>query len=80
VTWPQWAEKAGDGHVDILVNNVGTAPAGPTESATEAEFDPNAAHRARRRSYAFPCGADGCAVSGSVNSASVPFAGAPRPR
>jgi len=34
-----WAERAGDGHVDILVNNVGAAPAGPTESATEAEFD-----------------------------------------
>jgi NAD(P)-dependent dehydrogenase (short-subunit alcohol dehydrogenase family) len=23
-----WAEKAGDGHVDILVNNVGIAPGG----------------------------------------------------
>jgi NAD(P)-dependent dehydrogenase (short-subunit alcohol dehydrogenase family)/DNA-binding transcriptional LysR family regulator len=34
-----WAAEAGDGHVDILVNNVGAAPAGPTESATEAEFD-----------------------------------------
>jgi NAD(P)-dependent dehydrogenase (short-subunit alcohol dehydrogenase family) len=34
-----WAAEAGDGHVDILVNNVGVAPAGPTESATEAEFD-----------------------------------------
>jgi NAD(P)-dependent dehydrogenase (short-subunit alcohol dehydrogenase family) len=34
-----WAEESGDGHVDILVNNVGVAPAGPTESVTEAEFD-----------------------------------------
>ena len=34
-----WAEEAGDGHVDILVNNAGVAPGGPTESATEAEFD-----------------------------------------
>ena len=34
-----WAEEAGDGHVDILVNNVGVAPGGPTESVTEAEFD-----------------------------------------
>jgi len=34
-----WAEKAGDGRVDILVNNVGIAPGGPTESVTEAEFD-----------------------------------------
>jgi len=34
-----WAEAAGDGHVDILVNNAGVAPGGPTESATEAEFD-----------------------------------------
>jgi|SRR5450755_4376877 NAD(P)-dependent dehydrogenase (short-subunit alcohol dehydrogenase family) len=34
-----WAAGAGDGHVDILVNNVGVALPGPTESATEAEFD-----------------------------------------
>ena len=34
-----WAEEAGDGHVDILVNNVDVAPGGPTESVTEAEFD-----------------------------------------
>jgi NAD(P)-dependent dehydrogenase (short-subunit alcohol dehydrogenase family) len=34
-----WAAKAGDGHVDILVNNTGVALPGPTESATEAEFD-----------------------------------------
>lgn len=34
-----WAASAGDGHVDILVNNVGIALPGATESATEAEFD-----------------------------------------
>jgi len=34
-----WAAEAGDGHVDILIDNAGVAPAGPTESATEAEFD-----------------------------------------
>ena len=37
VTWPRGLPRPGDGHVDILVNNVGVAPAGPTESATEAE-------------------------------------------
>jgi NAD(P)-dependent dehydrogenase (short-subunit alcohol dehydrogenase family) len=35
----RWATQAGDGHVDILINNVGTALLGPSESATEAEFD-----------------------------------------
>ena len=34
-----WAVEAGDGHVDILVNNVGVALPGLAESATEAEFD-----------------------------------------
>jgi NAD(P)-dependent dehydrogenase (short-subunit alcohol dehydrogenase family) len=34
-----WAVEASGGHVDILVNNVGTAVFGPTESATEGEFD-----------------------------------------
>jgi NAD(P)-dependent dehydrogenase (short-subunit alcohol dehydrogenase family) len=34
-----WAANAGDGHVDILVNNTGVALTGPAESATEAEFD-----------------------------------------
>jgi NAD(P)-dependent dehydrogenase (short-subunit alcohol dehydrogenase family) len=34
-----WAEEADGGHVDILVNNVGIAPGGSTESVTEAEFD-----------------------------------------
>jgi len=35
----KWATETGDGHVDILVNNVGTALLGPSESGTEAEFD-----------------------------------------
>lgn len=35
----RWAIEAGEGHVDILINNVGVALAGPTESATEAAFD-----------------------------------------
>ena len=34
-----WATEAGDGHVDILVNNAGVAIAGPSDAATEAEFD-----------------------------------------
>ena len=34
-----WATETSGSHVDILVNNVGTAVVGPTESATEAEFD-----------------------------------------
>jgi hypothetical protein len=34
-----WATQAGDGRVDILVNNVGVALLGPTESATETDFD-----------------------------------------
>jgi NAD(P)-dependent dehydrogenase (short-subunit alcohol dehydrogenase family) len=29
----RWATQAGGGHVDILVNNVGTALLGPSESA-----------------------------------------------
>ena len=35
----QWAVAAGDSHVDILVNNAGVALGGPSDSATEAEFD-----------------------------------------
>jgi NAD(P)-dependent dehydrogenase (short-subunit alcohol dehydrogenase family) len=35
----EWATVAGDGHVDILVNNVGVALLGPSQLATEAEFD-----------------------------------------
>jgi NAD(P)-dependent dehydrogenase (short-subunit alcohol dehydrogenase family) len=35
----EWATQAGDGHVDVLVNNAGVALLGPTDSATEAEFD-----------------------------------------
>ena len=35
----EWATQAGDGHVDILINNAGVALLGPSESATEAEFD-----------------------------------------
>src|ERR1035437_7486697 len=34
----EWASQAGDGHVDILVNNGGVALLGPSESAHEAEF------------------------------------------
>ncbi len=34
-----WAIQDGDGHVDILVNNAGVALLGPSELATEAEFD-----------------------------------------
>jgi NAD(P)-dependent dehydrogenase (short-subunit alcohol dehydrogenase family) len=35
----RWATEAGDGHVDILVNNAGGAVLGPSDAATEAEFD-----------------------------------------
>jgi len=35
----QWATEAGDGHVDILINNAGVALLGPSNAATEAEFD-----------------------------------------
>jgi NAD(P)-dependent dehydrogenase (short-subunit alcohol dehydrogenase family) len=35
----QWATEAGDGHVDILINNTGVAFLGPSSAATEAEFD-----------------------------------------
>jgi NAD(P)-dependent dehydrogenase (short-subunit alcohol dehydrogenase family) len=35
----EWATEAGDGHVDILINNVGVAALGPSSAATEAEFD-----------------------------------------
>jgi NAD(P)-dependent dehydrogenase (short-subunit alcohol dehydrogenase family) len=34
-----WATEAGDGHVDILINNAGVAFLGPSDAATEAEFD-----------------------------------------
>jgi len=34
-----WAIDASDGHVDILINNAGFAPLGPSNAATEAEFD-----------------------------------------
>ena len=34
-----WATDAGDGHVDILINNAGVALMGPSNVATEAEFD-----------------------------------------
>jgi NAD(P)-dependent dehydrogenase (short-subunit alcohol dehydrogenase family) len=34
-----WATEAGDGHVDILINNTGVAFLGPSSAATEAEFD-----------------------------------------
>jgi NAD(P)-dependent dehydrogenase (short-subunit alcohol dehydrogenase family) len=35
----EWATEAGDGHVDILINNAGVALLGPSDAATEAEFD-----------------------------------------
>ena len=35
----EWATEAGDGHVDILINNAGVAVLGPSDAATEAEFD-----------------------------------------
>ena len=35
----QWATEAGDGHVDILINNAGVALLGQSSAATEAEFD-----------------------------------------
>ena len=35
----EWALEAGDGHVDILINNAGVALLGPSSAATEAEFD-----------------------------------------
>jgi NAD(P)-dependent dehydrogenase (short-subunit alcohol dehydrogenase family) len=35
----QWATEAGDGHVDILINNAGVALLGPSSAATEPEFD-----------------------------------------
>ena len=35
----KWATEAGDGHVDILINNAGVALLGPSNAATEEEFD-----------------------------------------
>ena len=35
----EWAVEAGDGHVDILINNAGVALMGPSSAATEADFD-----------------------------------------
>jgi len=35
----EWANEAGGGHVDILINNAGVALLGPSSTATEAEFD-----------------------------------------
>jgi len=35
----EWATEAGDGHVDILINNAGVAIMGPSNAATEADFD-----------------------------------------
>ena len=34
-----WANEAGGGHVDILINNAGVAFGGPSSEATEEEFD-----------------------------------------
>ena len=34
-----WAIEAGDGHVDVLINNAGVALLGPSMAATEADFD-----------------------------------------
>ena len=35
----EWATEAGDSHVNILINNAGVALLGPSNAATEAEFD-----------------------------------------
>ena len=35
----EWATEAGDGCVDILIDNAGVAVLGPSNAATEAEFD-----------------------------------------
>ncbi|SOD73115.1 short-subunit dehydrogenase [Jatrophihabitans sp. GAS493] len=35
----EWAIDAGNGHVDILINNAGVALMGPSNAATEADFD-----------------------------------------
>ena len=35
----EWATDVGDGHVDILINNAGIAKLGPSNAATEADFD-----------------------------------------
>ncbi len=35
----EWATEAGGGHVDILINNAGVALLGPSNAATETEFD-----------------------------------------
>jgi NAD(P)-dependent dehydrogenase (short-subunit alcohol dehydrogenase family) len=35
----EWATAAGSGHVDILINDAGVALLGPSDAATEAEFD-----------------------------------------
>ena len=35
----EWATDASDGRVDILINNAGVALLGPSNAATEAEFD-----------------------------------------
>ncbi len=35
----EWAIAAGEGHVDVLINNAGVALLGPSNTATEADFD-----------------------------------------
>jgi NAD(P)-dependent dehydrogenase (short-subunit alcohol dehydrogenase family) len=35
----EWATEASSGHVDILINNAGVALLGPSNAATEAQFD-----------------------------------------
>ena len=35
----EWSSEAGDGHVDILIDNAGVAFLGPSNAASEAEFD-----------------------------------------
>ncbi len=35
----EWATETGDNHVDILINNAGIALLGPSNAASEAEFD-----------------------------------------
>jgi len=50
----KWATQAGGGHIDILVNNVGTALLGPSQSATEADFDQTSRSTSRSRSSSLP--------------------------
>ena len=48
----EWATEAGDGHVDILINDAGVALLGPATPATEAEVRRDL--RAERQSAVLP--------------------------